>query len=193
MSIRSAAGCFAVLLLLVLASGCTPVGLAVGTAAGVGVASAQDRGLGGVVEDTRIRAEINERWAQADEVLWREVSLQVQEGRVLLTGTVPDQDMRLEAVRLAWQVQGVKEVINEIEVVDSEGLDGYALDTWISTQLKTKLLLDEQIYSLNYSVETVNRSVYLMGFARDQAELERVVQHARYVRLLDTKTRQAKT
>jgi osmotically-inducible protein OsmY len=79
----------------------------------------------------------------------------------------------------------VAEVINEIEVVDPGGVEAYAYDVWISTQLRTKLLFDKEIMSINYSVETVGGTVYLMGFAESLDELMRVEAHARnlpYVR-----------
>ena len=86
--------------------------------------------------------------------------------------------MRDEAVRLAWQAEGVKEVINEIQIADSD-LGDFASDTWISTNLKSKLLFDSKIASINYSVETVRGVVYLIGVAQSQEELDRVTNHAR--------------
>jgi osmotically-inducible protein OsmY len=113
---------------------------------------------------------------------------------VLLTGQLPSEEMRLEAVRLAWQADGVEEVINEIQIGDSSVGD-LATDTWISTQLKTDLLLDSEVYSINYSIETSNGVVYILGVARSQAELDRVIDYARnlanvrrvvsYVRVMD--------
>ena len=91
----------------------------------------------------------------------------------------------IEAVRLAWQAPGVREVINEIEVNDTSGLDDQARDAWIATQLKTNLLFDKNVSSINYSIETVNKVIYLMGVAQSQAELNRVIGHAKdiaYVR-----------
>jgi osmotically-inducible protein OsmY len=161
--------------------GCSTESALLGAGATVGVAASQERGLSGAIEDTEIRARINHLWLQSDEELYRKVSLQVQEARVLLTGQVPTRDMRLEAVRLAWQVDGVREVINEIEVDDPSAL-GFAGDTWISTQLKSKLLFDRDVSSINYSIETVDGVVYLMGVAQDKAELDRVVAHARNLR-----------
>jgi len=79
----------------------------------------------------------------------------------------------------------VREVINEIEVDDKSSLTDSARDEWIATKLKGRLLADREINSINYSIETVNRSIYLMGIARNQAELDRVIRHAKdisYVR-----------
>ena len=70
--------------------------------------------------------------------------MQVYMGRVLLTGTVDTPEMRAEAVKLAWTAEGVKEVINEIQLAGAAGASGFARDTWISTQLKSALLFDKQ-------------------------------------------------
>jgi osmotically-inducible protein OsmY len=80
---------------------------------------------------------------------------------------------------LAWQAEGVKEVINEIQLAGSGGASGLARDTWISTQLKSALLFDKQVSSINYSIETVGGTVYLIGLAQDQRERDRVMNHAR--------------
>ncbi len=160
--------------------GCVPAAI-VGSAAAVGVVVAQERSIGDTAEDIQIRTEINHLWLQADENLLYDVELQVQERRVLLSGAVSSPELRLKAVQLAWQAEGVKEVINEIEVTDESTVADYARDTWISTELRSLLLFDEDVRSVNYSIETVNQVIYLMGVAQDQAELQRVVDHARNV------------
>jgi osmotically-inducible protein OsmY len=167
------------------AGGCSFWGAAAGGAA-VGATAAQtEKGFRRSVADTEIRLAINDLWFQADEEMFRKVNLQVQEGRVLLSGNVRTPEQRIEAVRLAWQAPGVREVINEIEINDASALTDAARDTWISTELKSSLLLDKEVSSIDYSIETVNRVVYLMGVAQSQAELDRVVGHAKdiaYVR-----------
>ena len=160
---------------------CTPAGVVVGAGAGAGVAAAQERGFKGAMDDTEIRLNINDLWFKESVSLYSKINLQVQEGRVLLTGNVPDPETRLNAVRLAWQAKGVREVINEIEVNDKSSLTDSAQDTWIATQLKAKLLVDSEIISINYSIETVNQVVYLMGVAQNQAELDRVIAHAKNI------------
>lgn len=139
----------------------------------------EERGLAGAADDTALRLRINALLSNKDERLWRKVGMQVYMGRVLLTGTVETEEMRAEAVRLAWEAKGVKEVINELQLADSDGASGFARDTWISTQLKSALLFDKQVSSINYSIETVRGTVYLIGLAQDRAELDRVMNHAR--------------
>lgn len=164
-------------------SGC--VGLAIGAGASAGVAASEERGIRVAANDTAIRAEINNYWLQHNVDMMQKVSLQVYEGRVLLTGVVQSLQLRSDAARLAGQAASVVEVINEIEVADGGGVGEFAQDTWISTQLKARMIFDEQVQSINYSVETVRGIVYLLGVAQSQAELDRVTDIARnlsYVR-----------
>jgi osmotically-inducible protein OsmY len=164
---------------LIATQGCTPIGAAVGAGATVGTAAAREGGVGQAWTDTRIQAYINDAWFRHNTDMFRKLDLTVREGRVMITGVVPDQQMRLDAVRLAWQAPYVRQVINEIRVENSEGISGYARDSWIQTQLRTKLVFDREIQSINYSFDCVSGVVYLMGVARDQEELERVIAHAR--------------
>jgi osmotically-inducible protein OsmY len=155
------------------------VGAVIGVGATAGTAAMEERGLSGAADDTALRLRINALLSDKDERLWRKVGMQVCMGRVLLTGTLETAEMRAEAVKLAWQAEGVKEVINEIQLAGSGGASGLARDTWISTQLKSALLFDKQVSSINYSIETVGGTVYLIGLAQDQRERDRVMNHAR--------------
>ena len=157
---------------------CSPAGVAVGAGATAGVASFQERGLGGAIEDSRIRIQINDLWLKEDEVLYRKAGLQVQNRRVLVTGVMPSEEMRAKTIELAWQADGVKEVINEVQIGDGSFGD-YTQDTWISTQLKADLLLDAEVSSINYSIQTVRGVVYIIGIAQSDQELQRVLNHAR--------------
>ncbi len=160
-------------------SACSATGVAVSAGAATAVAASEERGLGGAISDTAIETRINTLLLQHDFETFRNVSVHAYEGRVLLAGLAQKPEMRVDAVRLAWQADGVKEVINEIEVSAKGGAQAYTRDVWISTQLRTKLLLDKEVNSINYSVETVDATVFLMGFARSVEELARVEAHAR--------------
>ena len=161
-------------------SGCEPSAMASGGAS-VGIAVAQERSIGAAVDDTIIASQIVSNFYQFDIELLRLVSAEVVEGRVLLTGNVPNPVNRVDAVRVTWQVDGVTEVLNEIQVSNQTGLKDFALDLWISTQFRTKMLLDKDIRAINYNVETVNRVIYLIGIARSELELKRITNHARTI------------
>jgi osmotically-inducible protein OsmY len=160
-------------------SGCTPIGVATGIGATAGIASAKEGGLKRSIQDAQIEATVNDLWFKYNVDMFTKLNLTVEQGRVLITGVVQDPEHRVEAIRLAWQAEHVKQVINEIQVADSEGIQGYVRDTWISAQLRAGILLDRDIASINYTIDTVQGVVYLMGNATDQEELNKVLEHAR--------------
>jgi len=136
--------------------------------------AAQERSAGSAVDDASIVIRIKNHYAQNDyKDLFANIEIKSIEGRVLLTGNVDKPDSQIQGVRLAWQVNGVKEVINEIQISDKAGFANYARDLWISTQIKSRLLFEKHVRSVNYSIITVNQTVYLMGIAQDQEELDR--------------------
>lgn len=158
-------------------SGCA--GVVVGAGATTGVAAYQERGIEGVAKDLQIESRIIGNWFQFEHTLPTKVSVEVYEGRALLTGAVSDPKIRADAVRLAWKALEVKEVLNEIQVTGPGDIFDFARDSWITTQLKSKITFDENILAINYVIETVNGIVYLIGIAQDQAELDRVIAHGR--------------
>ncbi len=162
----------AVLLIIPLISGCAA--MALGGAGAVGYSGVQERTIGNAVDDNVIEAEILSSFVQKKiEGLFVNVGVQVTEGRVLLTGTVQDPEDSVEAVKLSWQPKGVKEVINEIQVSNKSSVNDVAKDSWITTQVKSKLLITKGIKSINYNVETVNGVVYLIGLAENADELDK--------------------
>ena len=160
-------------------SACSPVGMAMGAGATLGVAAAQEGGVRQAATDAKIRLAIHDLWFSHNVDMYRYLDMTVKEGRVLVTGTVPNPDMRVDAIRLAWQAADVAQVINEINVDKNAGVKAYLKDTWITSRLKTVLTLDKHVQSINYTVDTVNGTVYLMGVAQDAGERNRVVDHAR--------------
>lgn len=168
---------FAASLLALSLSACLPI--AVGAGATVGVAAAKEGGIKSAVTDKAIYIKISDLWARSQYPLFRKLDLNVREGRVFVGGSVPTPDMRVEAMRLAWQAEGVKQVINEITVDEGGGVSRYAADALISGNVKAALLFDKEVQSINYDVETVNGTVYLMGVAQDRRELDRALSIAR--------------
>lgn len=167
------------LLSAVSASGCVP--LVLGGAATGGVMAAQDRGLEQGVNDNEIAFEINRKLADKDADLFRRISTQISHGRVVLIGAVAKPEDRPTAVQIVRGVSGVKEVIDEMTVGNARSFSESTDDTVISTKLRAQITGDNKIVSINYSIETFRGTVYLMGIAQDQEELDRVMAHARDV------------
>ena len=182
-----------ILLLLFITSGCQ-------TAYMTGISKAvlidkEERSFNNYVEDTIVLAQLKNEYFSNNENIFFQVSVEVIEGRVLLTGNVEQIDERIEATKLAWGIKGVNEVINEIQISNDEGILDYADDLIMKTKINAKLLLEKNILNLNYSVEVVNGIVYLIGIAQDQKELNAVTEISKntygvtsvisYVRLKD--------
>jgi osmotically-inducible protein OsmY len=165
--------------LIPLLSGCIWVA-ATGAVAGVSAAR-QERTIGHAIDDTVIKTTLDTRLARQYPGLYVRVSTTVVEGRVLLAGRVDKPETRLDATRVAWSVEGVKKVDNDVEVSDMSGwLDGPA-DFIMRTQLAATLLADKSIKDVNYTTDVVHGVVYLMGVAQNEEELDRVVTHAQHV------------
>ncbi len=167
-----------VVMLAVWLGGCA--GAAVGAGATVGVAAYQERSVEMAARDLKLEVQIIDLWYKRDNVLPVKLGVEVYEGRALLTGVIEDAQIRTDVVGLAWQVEGVKEVINEIQVVSGRSVN-LARDSWITAQLKSKLLFDDKISAINYNIETVNGIVYLIGIGQDQGEVDRVTAHAKNI------------
>jgi len=162
-------------LLLLAPAACGPVGILATIGATAGTWAVQERGFGQAISDNAIAVRISEAWAAADEQALQHLGTSVSEGRVLVTGIVAEPERRVEAIRLVWTVPGVREVINEIQISDQRRVEDALRDQAVTLRLRAAMTFDGGINAVNYSIDTVNGVVYLMGIARDQAELERVV------------------
>jgi osmotically-inducible protein OsmY len=159
-------------------SGCV-VPIVAGGAATAGYAASQERGISGQISDVAISAQIAQKWREYNPEMAHQLTLDVYQGRVLIVGPVSNPEYADEAVKRAWQVEGVKEVNHDIEVSSRQTFGDEVRDSFTTKKLESRLLLDSQVRSLNYSITTVNGTIYLMGSARSQAELDRVVDYAR--------------
>ena len=178
------AGCLAAPFLLVgcgALMACSPVGTAIGAAAYTADLATQERGLYQGLDDNRMWIAINARFAAADLGVAQNVHLQVQEGRVLLSGVVQTQEQRLAAVKAAWEEPGVREVINHVEVENARDLGQIAQDEYLARRVWIKLFVDRGVRANNYSVECIDNVVYLIGVGQDKSEVQRVIDHARDV------------
>ena len=189
------AGCLSAPFLLVAygaLSACSPIGTAIGAAAFTADLATQERGLYQGLDDHRMWIAINARFVAADVDMAQKVHLQVQEGRVLLSGVVQEQEQRLAAVKASWEEPGVREVINHIEVENARDLGQVAQDEYLARRVWLKLFVDREIRANNYSVECIENTVYLIGVGQDEIEVQRVIDHARdvaYVRAVKNHVR----
>ena len=159
---------------------CIETAVGLGTAAVA--ASTTEKGFSTSVSDTVIEAKLTEKFIQNDASLVTSVEGSVSNGAVLMTGKVDTLEQKILVTRLVWEIKGVKEVINEIQIVSEKSLKTTAKDLAASAQLRAALIGDQEISSLNYSIDVVNGIVYLSGVAADEKERERVITHAQALR-----------
>lgn len=150
-------------------------------AAGSGYAAGQERGVGGAVNDFTIKNDVDKAMLTADPKLQDRVNTTVYGGRVLLLGRVATQAQRTTAEQVAGATPNVRGVYNELEVAPAEGMWHDAKDAWITARVRSEMVLDPDVRSVNFDIDTANGSVYLMGSARSQSELDRATRIARYV------------
>jgi len=154
---------------------CSPAGiLASGGATGMVVAEG-DRSLGTVVDDATIKLNIAAKFISSDDNLFVDVSTSVLEGRVLLTGLVDNQEIRIDAVRRIWEVDGVKEVVNEIQIGNRSSIKEYAQDVWITTQVRGLAAKEIGLRSVAYNFETIQGKVYIVGSTSKPDQLETLI------------------
>ena len=164
---------FISLSILLIYSGCAQV--AVGGISKSVLVAKEERTVGTFIDDTVIAAKLKNLYFNNNEKIFFNVDVEVNEGRVLLTGTVETSDIRIEATKLAWGTSDVVTVINEIQISDNDNILDYADDLVITTKINAKLLINKEINNLNYNIDTVNKIVYVIGIAQNKNELANVI------------------
>ena len=157
----------------------------------------EDRSTEDQVIDTKIGAGILSRLSDKDKGLLLDVSSDTWEQRVLLTGTLDDPTVRDEVLALVKSDERIKTVYDEIQIVtpeekerrrkeaeekkkdDTEGAGQTVNDFWISTKIDAQLIAAKGVTSVNYRWRSVRNQVYIIGRARTQAELDKVLQICR--------------
>jgi len=162
------------LLAAALLSGCVGVSL-----------DPEERPFTKAVDDFNTKAELNARLLGESAKLYGNVSTTVIEGRVHLAGNVPTDEERLKATQIAWATPNVVEVVNDIEVLERTSITDVARDRWISAKVRAQILSDNSIRDVNYTIDTQNRVVFIMGIAQSRRELDRVIARARSVDNVD--------
>ncbi|HXC29783.1 MAG TPA: BON domain-containing protein [Stellaceae bacterium] len=150
----------------------------VAAAGGAGYQAAQERGVNGTFDDMHMQAQIS----NALNGQYGMVSTTVYGGQILLTGSSPSPQAKFQAEQVARQAApSARALYNEIQVgPNADGMQ-IAKDDWITARVRSDLVFSADVRSGNYTIETDRGSVYLLGSARSQAELDKATQTARYV------------
>ena len=134
--------------------------------------------MGTTINDNIIKTKISNFIFKFDENLIPDTKIFVNNGSVLFTGKVKVPENKIEITKLAWSVKGVKEVNNELQVIDKSSIKNIARDLASLGEIRARLISDKSINSLNFSIDVVNDRVYLSGVAKDKSEMLRVKDHA---------------
>ncbi len=153
------------LIFILLNQGCSPTSiLATGGSSALVVAEGE-RSMGTVIDDATIKVNIAAKFLNAGNNIFVNINTSVLEGRVLLTGLVDNQEIRIDAVRLVWEVEGVKEIINEIEIGNRSTLKDYASDLWINTQARAVAAKTVGLKAITFNFETIQGKIYVAGIS----------------------------
>ena len=162
--------------------GCSPANILAGGASTGMVVAEGDRSIGAVVDDATIKINIAAKFINSNDNLFVDVSSTVLDGRVLLTGLVDNQEIRIDAVRRVWEVDGVNEVVNEIQIGNRASLKEYAQDVWITTQIKGLAAKTLGLRSIGYNFETIQGKVYIAGITKKPSQLEELIEATKTVK-----------
>jgi osmotically-inducible protein OsmY len=146
--------------------------------ASAGVQKGDERNFVRSLNDVNAGRAIEARMKRAYDYSLSGVDVEVAEGVVLLSGNVPRQEDRIEAARIAWSAPQIEQVGNEIMIKSSQGLIRNAKDGLLEKSVRTRLTIDKYVKGRNFNVETHDGIVYLLGVARDPAELDRAARIA---------------
>ena len=155
--------------------GCSPANVLATGGGGAMVVADGERSLGTVIDDATIKVNVAAKFLSSDNNLFVDINTSVLEGRVLLTGLVDNQEIRIDAVRLVWEVEGVREIVNEIEIGNRSTLKDYASDLWINTQARAVAAKTIGIKAITYNFETIQGKIYIAGITKKPDQLEELI------------------
>ena len=164
---------FSILLVLVLSS-CSSV-----SKFGAGVDITFDpRTIGMQIDDTIMQKNLSARLILADKKYFLSVQSEVLDGRIFLSGKVDEPEEKIKITKMAWETKGVRSVKNAITIKGQSSFKSTAKDILITSQLRSALIFNKKTKSRNYTLETINKNVYIFGIAMDEEEKKGVMDEA---------------
>ena len=162
------------LLLIFLLVSCTSVGRF-----GTGVDITFDpRTIGMQIDDTIMQKNLNARLALTDKKYFLSVQSEVIDGRIFLSGKVDEPEEKIKITKMAWETKGVRSVKNAISIKGQSNFKGTAKDILITSQLRSALIFNKKTKARNYTLETINKNIYIFGIAMDEEEKNEVINEA---------------
>ena len=147
--------------------------------------SAQEKGLGTSINDKVIYVKLRNAIYDWNSFVSENVSLSVNNGSILVTGKVKDIDTKFQLTKIIWEINGVKEVNNKVQISETNNLKNIAKDLASLGEIKARLMASKKLNSLNYSIDVVNNIAYISGIASSEEEISivtQIVQEARFIK-----------
>tara|TARA_B100000902_G_scaffold45783_1_gene53347 strand:- start:295 stop:873 length:579 start_codon:yes stop_codon:yes gene_type:complete len=146
---------------------------------GTGVSITFDpRTIGMQIDDTIMQKNLSARLVLADKKYFLSVQSEVLDGRIFLSGKVDDPEEKIKITKMAWETKGTRSVKNAITIKGQSNFKSTAKDILITSQLRTALIFNKKTKSRNYTLETVNKNIYIFGIAMDKDEKKEVINEA---------------
>ena len=162
------------LILIFLITSCTSV-----SQFGTGVNITFDpRTIGMQIDDTIMQKNLSARLALTDKKYFISIQSEVLDGRIFLSGKVDEPEEKIKITKMAWETKGVRSVKNAITIKGQSNFKSTAKDVLITSQLRTALIFNKNTKARNYTLETVNKNIYIFGIAMDAEEKKEVMNEA---------------
>ena len=136
------------------------------------------RTIGMQIDDTIMQKNLSARLALADKRYFLSIQSEVLDGRIFLSGKVDEPEEKIKITKMAWETNGVRSVKNAIIIKGQSNFKSTAKDILITSQLRTALIFNEKTKARNYTLETVNKNIYIFGIAMNEEEKKEVINEA---------------
>ena len=168
------------LVFLIIINGC--VGTSSQGLFGTGVSIAIDpRSLGTQIDDNIMQKNLTARLLLVDKKYLLSINTKVLDGRIFLTGKVDDPEEKLNITKMAWETKGVRSVRNNVIIKEEFNFKQSAVDLLITSQLRTALVLNKNIKSTNYNIDTYKKKIYIYGIAQSKEEQKQVIEEGKKI------------
>ena len=164
---------YSILVILILTS-CSSVGK---FGAGVDI-TFDPRTIGMQIDDTIMQKNLSTRLALTNKKYFLSIQSEVIDGRIFLSGKVEEPEEKIKITKLAWETKGVRSVKNAISIKGQSNFKSTAKDILITSQLRSALIFNKKTKARNYTLETINKNIYIFGIAMDEEEKKEVVNEA---------------
>ena len=163
-----------IILIIIFLSSCSPAGR---FGAGVDI-TFDPRTIGMQIDDTIMQKNLVARLSLSEKQYFLNIQVEVLDGRIFLSGKVNEPEEKIKITKLAWETKGVREVKNAITIKGSSNFKQTAKDILITSQLRTALIFNKKTKARNYTLETINKKIYIFGIAMDNEEKKEVLSEA---------------